>query len=288
MSSNTDQADVAGVASASDLEADNLLDDALGAMFDSADDGACGGPSKTADTTASRAAEQPAAKPFYDPADYQRPHPDDRGGSGSKKPTKHKGKGRDSPPPELCGWCGKQGAKRRCTQCKSEVYCGEECQRVSVRACPVPLPPPPPPPPPPPVQRHWKHPTGHKKTCLALVLAVTVQSQLLRDSQKAFEAEQCLICLAPPTKPTTLPCGHTFCTECVAELRKKGVADVCPLCRKPLPPGAEKLYELAGRVWAKIIRAVGSNTEWPPLTSSQQKDMDGAIVMLQEAMDQGE
>ena len=72
----------------------------------------------------------------------------------------------------------------------------------------------------------------------------------------------------------------------MAELRKKGVAEACPLCRKPLPPGAEKLYELSERVWLKIRRAVGTNAAWPPLSPSQQKEMNGAIVMAQEAMDQ--
>ena len=60
---------------------------------------------------------------------------------------------------------------------------------------------------------------------------------------------------------------------------------MCPLCREPLPPGAEKLYELANRVWQKIARVHGGG-EWPPLSPSQQKEMDGAIVMAQEAMDQ--
>ena len=83
-----------------------------------------------------------------------------------------------------------------------------------------------------------------------------------------------------------LPCGHSFCTGCVSELRAKGVSQACPLCRSPLPPGPEKLLELAYRVWLKITRAVGSNGEWPPLSASQQKEMDGAIVMLQEATDQ--
>ena len=43
-----------------------------------------------------------------------------------------KGKNKDAP--LLCGWCEKPGAKRRCSQCKSEVYCNEECQRVSACA----------------------------------------------------------------------------------------------------------------------------------------------------------
>ena len=72
------------------------------------------------------------------------------------------------------------------------------------------------------------------------------------------------------------------------ELRAKGVSQVCPLCRSPLPPGSEKLFELAMRVAAKIQRAVDPNFTgtWPPLSASQQEEMDGAIVMFQEAMDQ--
>ena len=68
------------------------------------------------------------------------------------------------------------------------------------------------------------------------------------------------------------------------ELRAKGVSDTCPLCRAPLPPGPEKLYELAKRVWVKFVRVYGR--DWPPLSASQQEEMDGAIVMFQEAMDQ--
>ena len=94
--------------------------------------------------------------------------------------------------------------------------------------------------------------------------------------------------LAPPRDPMPLPCGHSFCTGCVGELRSKGVSETCPLCRAPLPPGPEKLYELAWRVQAKIMQAVDPRRthSWPPLSASQQEEMDGAIVMFQEAMDQ--
>lgn len=40
---------------------------------------------------------------------------------------------------------------------------------------------------------------------------------------------------------TRLPCGHEFHARCVAELRRFGASEVCPLCRAPLPPGAESL-----------------------------------------------
>ena len=105
-----------------------------------------------------------------------------------------------------------------------------------------------------------------------------------------MESDRCLICLEPPREPMRLPCGHSFCAGCVAGLRSKGVSQACPLCRAPLPPGSEKLFELAARVRAKIQRAVftvtPSGRAWAPLSASQQEEMDGAIVMFQEAMDQ--
>ena len=85
-----------------------------------------------------------------------------------------------------------------------------------------------------------------------------------------------------------LPCGHSFCTGCVSELRAKGVSQACPLCRSPLPPGPEQLWDLAMRMAMKLWRAIGTpdGANWPPLSASQQKEWDGAIVMYQEAMDQ--
>ena len=140
-----------------------------------------------------------------------------------------------------------------------------------------------------PAQEHWKF-GGHKKACPAYVVAAAAQAQQDRLCKKAHEADKCLICLELPREPTTLPCGHAFCTGCVAELRAKGVSETCPLCRAPLPPGPEKLFELGYRVWAKLNRALfgggAGDGRWRELLASQQREMDGAIVMLQEAMDQ--
>ena len=96
-----------------------------------------------------------------------------------------------------------------------------------------------------------------------------------------------MICLEAPVDPIELPCKHSYCRGCVAELREKGVSQACPLCRAPLPPGAELLFDMAYRVWLKIRRAVrGSDGEWSVLTSEQQSEMDGAIVLFEEAMAQ--
>ena len=68
----------------------------------------------------------------------------------------------------------------------------------------------------------------------------------------------------------------------------------CPLCRKPLPPGPEKLFDLGVGIYAKIKGAidrsrpgVDDRTPWPALSTEQQGEMDQAVAMLREAADQG-
>ena len=56
---------------------------------------------------------------------------------------------------------------------------------------------------------------------------------------------RCAICLGSPERPVKLPCSHEFCRICVDDLRSRGLKQLCPLCRRPPPPGAEKLREQA-------------------------------------------
>ena len=103
------------------------------------------------------------------------------------------------------------------------------------------------------------------------MIAATRQAHLTREQKEAFEADECMICLAPPVAPTALPCGHSFCTTCVTSLRAQGVAQVCPLCREELPPSKEMLYDLAVRLAEKSNKALANN-------AFVREDLDDCIV----------
>ena len=138
-------------------------------------------------------------------------------------------------------------------------------------------------------QEHWPR---HKKPCKAHVIAAVAQAKLDRETKKAAEAHKCLICLEAPVDPIELPCKHSFCRKCMEQLREKGVSQSCPLCRAPLPPGAEQLFDMGYRVVLRLHLAVKvdrnnpTDGTWGELSSEQKSEMDGAILMLEEAMAQ--
>ena len=68
----------------------------------------------------------------------------------------------------------------------------------------------------------------------------------------------------------------------------------CPLCRKALSPGPEMLFDLGYGELMKITDAIDRSrpgvdwrTPWPPLSTKQQYEMNQAVAMLREAVDQG-
>ena len=77
----------------------------------------------------------------------------------------------------------------------------------------------------------------------------------------------------------------------MAQLREKRVAQTCPLCRKPLPPGPDKLHDLGFRIYAKIKYVVEPNVsafwEHISLAPAQQYGMDQSRALLLEAAAQG-
>ena len=80
-------------------------------------------------------------------------------------------------------------------------------------------------------------------------LARAVREKGKDNVEGAEEDEVCVICLGEPVNPVRLPCGHKYCKTCVEELAAKGVSKKCPLCRKPLPPNPEKLFDLGERMY---------------------------------------
>ncbi|EJK64727.1 hypothetical protein THAOC_14510, partial [Thalassiosira oceanica] len=63
---------------------------------------------------------------------------------------------------------------------------------------------------------------------------------------------ECGICLGEWTNPVTLPCGHSFCADCLSGWKPKhayGPAEEeqrkrCPLCRGVVPPSQEQIAEM--------------------------------------------
>ena len=70
-----------------------------------------------------------------------------------------------------------------------------------------------------------------------------------------------------------------FHAACVAALQHFGVKQACPLCRKPLPAGPEKLFEEATRIYTVIARRVKrGETSWASLAVAEQRDVDKAVA----------
>jgi hypothetical protein len=115
-------------------------------------------------------------------------------------------------------------------------------------------------------REHWK--AGHKHKCVeadtpraasgaaaaprafsaetAAAPAVTPRGGMAHTDH----ANTCAICLDDLRQPQALPCGHRFCRGCVASMRQHGVsvAQVCPLCRGPMPDVDRLLCEASALV----------------------------------------
>ena len=123
-----------------------------------------------------------------------------------------------------CAFCGAVDLPLKpCTRCGVPEYCSRDCQLA-----------------------HWKE--GHKQACVPPDQRRPEAAATASKREPATEGPECAICLSPVDEASacTLPCSHTFHGECVAGLRKFGVAQACPICRAELPPGPEKLHDEGG------------------------------------------
>lgn len=98
--------------------------------------------------------------------------------------------------------------------------------------------------------------------------------------------ENCVICVDKMRDPIHLPCGHWYCEDCIEGLRQSGsVQDTCPVCRKPLPPGPEQMWDAACQKDKRARRKVERlSNGWPP---EVQREMDEVTELYRKAADQG-
>ncbi|XP_078313866.1 uncharacterized protein LOC111104786 [Crassostrea virginica] len=100
----------------------------------------------------------------------------------------------------------------------------------------------------------------------------------------------CSVCLELYVCPLTLPCLHTFCSECLRELTQSsnGLTIVCPQCRvdTPIPIGGVgkfpknfNLENIIQKVKLHKEKEGSSNTEsWDPTQVNPSKENDiGAV-----------
>ena len=150
------------------------------------------------------------------------------------------------------------------------LYCSKDCQRA-----------------------HWK--ANHKQYCVAKANRAPQSqnssgSHETADSNAASKWEKCAICqdALSDVSACILPCTHVYHASCVAELRKFGVKQACPLCRTPLPPGPEKVFDEATRRYMVLSQLVERGYEsWSDLPASSQRELDAVLTGWRAVADQG-
>ena len=158
-----------------------------------------------------------------------------------------------------------------CSRCSLVMYCSKDCQRA-----------------------HWK--ANHKQHCVARADRA-VQPQKSLDPQKATASKtsrqgmKCAICMDLVTDEASacaLTCTHVFHNACVAELRKFGVKQVCPLCRTPLASDIEMLFEESTLQYMVVGRLVKrGEASWSALPPAAKRRLDAAISGWRTAANQG-
>lgn len=169
---------------------------------------------------------------------------------------------------DACAHCGGRNPTNRCGRCGLVKYCSMPCQRA-----------------------HWKD-GGHKQACLAPEQRTLAAAQAAAPPRTplAVDGDECAICLDPLSLATAanLPCGHVFHPACVERLRSFGVNQFCPMCRTELPPGPEKLFDEAVRLYVVInLRVERGEASWSALTVEDQKQIDEVREMWTQAARQG-
>lgn len=98
----------------------------------------------------------------------------------------------------------------------------------------------------------------------------------------------CVICLEPIKNRLKLSCNHEFCRACIDALREHDVQQLCPLCRKPLPPSAQRLWEKGVTIYTMINRQMSRRRiTWSDSPPAFKRKMRDALILFQKAAVQG-
>ncbi|CAO3679419.1 unnamed protein product [Rhizopus stolonifer] len=92
----------------------------------------------------------------------------------------------------------------------------------------------------------------HTLTINPNVTLQTLQTLQTPEQDKIDQALECAICCTRFTLPTTTPCGHTFCKNCL--VRSLDHQSACPFCREPLdfcPPPTQLLVQLISQLFTQ-------------------------------------
>ena len=75
----------------------------------------------------------------------------------------------------------------------------------------------------------------------------------------AEEGDECPVCFETLVlnDPIRLPCTHLICNQCLQQLHRHGVNQLCPLCRAMLPCGCDTLFSEAATLWTRADRGNG-------------------------------
>jgi len=165
---------------------------------------------------------------------------------------------------KVCANCEAYGDHvnlRACSRCKLVDYCSRPCQA-----------------------QHWTQ-GFHKRFC------ITPEERLVSLAIQKAEppALECTICRHPMALHSSsfLPCSHSFHAQCIQDLRSFADAKVCPVCREPLPPPPEVLYEEAREAQLAIAKPKDIPANQEGGAAALADDLAPAVRALRSAAGQG-
>mmetsp|Transcript_7741 Transcript_7741/g.21157 ORF Transcript_7741/g.21157 Transcript_7741/m.21157 type:complete len:293 (-) Transcript_7741:179-1057(-) len=101
----------------------------------------------------------------------------------------------------------------------------------------------------------------------------------------AVSGECCAICQLPfGEQATVLECGHKLHNECINEMRRSGVVDLCPICRTPLTELRSVAHLMAEAAMLQIRSARRSDSVDAVPGEPEALDRE-ALLLLEEARD---